>query len=122
MKGKIVLVPFPFTDLTSAKLRPALVIYEGAEDVVVAFISSKVPADLSAVDVLVAKKDTSFEKSGLKVDSVIKLDKIATVLKNLVVGELGDLGEKPRREVNHKLTKMFEMSLRVRATSNLALR
>ncbi len=28
MKGKIVLVPFPFMDLTATKLRPALVIYE----------------------------------------------------------------------------------------------
>ena len=28
MKGKIALVPFPFTDLTAAKLRPALVIRE----------------------------------------------------------------------------------------------
>jgi mRNA interferase MazF len=40
MKGKIVLVPFPFTDLTATKLRPALVIYEGEKDIVVAFISS----------------------------------------------------------------------------------
>lgn len=43
MKGKIVLVPFPFTDLSASKLRPALVLYEGYRDVVVAFISSKIP-------------------------------------------------------------------------------
>jgi len=86
-----------------------LVIYEGEEDVVVAFISSKVPSELSEVDVLVTKKETSFRKSGLKVDSLIKLDKIATVLKDLVVGELGELGEGLRREVNRKLRKMLEM-------------
>ena len=109
MKGKIVLVPFPFTDLTAAKLRPALVIYEGEEDVVVAFISSKVPPELSEVDVLVTKKDTGFKKSGLKVDSLIKLDKIATVLKDLLVGELGELDEESRQEVNRKLKKILEM-------------
>jgi mRNA interferase MazF len=109
VKGKIVLVPFPFTDLTAAKLRPALVIYEGEEDVVVAFISSKVPSELSVVDVLVARKGAGFSQSGLKLDSVIKLDKIATVLKDLVVGELGELGEESRLEVNRKLRKMLEM-------------
>lgn len=56
MKGKIVLVPFPFTDLTAAKLRPALVVYEGEEDVVVAFISSGLPSAPSGVDVLLRKQ------------------------------------------------------------------
>ncbi len=46
MKGKIVAIPFPFTNLSGAKVRPALVIYEGHEDVIVAFISSKIPAEL----------------------------------------------------------------------------
>ena len=34
MKGKIVLIPFPYTDLTEAKLRPALVIFEGKRDLI----------------------------------------------------------------------------------------
>lgn len=105
MKGKIVLVPFPFTDLTAAKLRPALVIYEGEKDVTLAFISSKVPSKLSEVDVLIARKSPGFGKAGLKVDSVIKLDKIATVLKDLIVGELGELDKELRQEVNQKLQK-----------------
>ena len=78
MKGKIILVPFPFTDLTAGKFRPALVIYEGEKDVVMAFISSKIPSELSEVDILITKDHASFRKAGLKVDSVIKLDKIAT--------------------------------------------
>jgi len=109
MKGKIILVLFPFTDLTAAKLRPALVIYEGHKDVVIAFISSKVPSEPSELDVLVTKKGTGFRKSGLKVDSVIKLDKIATVLKDLIVGELGELDEELRQEVNQKLKKLMEI-------------
>jgi len=109
MKGKVVLVPFPFTDLIAAKLRPALVIYESEKDVIMAFISSKVPSELSDVDVLVTKNHISFRKTGLKVDSVIKLDKIATLLKDLIVGELGELEEELRQEVNQKLRKIMEI-------------
>jgi hypothetical protein len=36
---KIVLVHFPFTDLTTTKLHPALILHESTDDVVVAFIS-----------------------------------------------------------------------------------
>jgi mRNA interferase MazF len=109
MKGKIVLVPFPFTDLTAAKLRPALVIYEGNQDVILAFISSKIPSELSEVDVLITKNRSGFRNAGLKVDSVIKLDKIATVLKDLIVGEIGEINEELRKEVNQKLKKILEI-------------
>ena len=39
MKGKKVLIPFPFTNLTITKLRPALALLESEKDVVVAFIT-----------------------------------------------------------------------------------
>ena len=109
MKGKIVLIPFPFTDLTAAKLRPALVLYEGDRDVVLAFISSKVYAGAGPAGVLVTASHAGFLKSGLKVDSVIRLDKIATVLKDLMVGELGELDDGLRAEVNRKFAKLFRI-------------
>ena len=109
MKGKIVLVPFPFTDLTAAKLRPALVIYEGEKDVVLSFISSKIPLNSSNVDIILRKSHSGFKKSGLKLESVIKLDKIATVLKDLIIGELGELDGEIRSEVNQKLRNIFEV-------------
>lgn len=107
MKGKIVLIPFPFTDLTAAKLRPALVLHEGDRDVVLAFISSKIPARAGQAEIIVTTSHAGFAKSGLKVDSVIRLDKIATVLKDLMVGELGELDDDLRDEVNAKLAALF---------------
>lgn len=74
MKGKIIAVPFPFTNLKGAKVRPALVIYEGREDVIVAFISSKIPAERYNVDVLLTSQMPVFRHSGLKRDSVIQLN------------------------------------------------
>ena len=107
MKGKIVLIPFPFTDLTTAKLRPALVLFEGDKDVVVAFISSRIPSTPTLTDVLIEGSHPEFGLTGLKVSSVIKLDKVATVLKDLIVGEIGEIGEELKRKLNERLRKIF---------------
>ena len=107
MKGKIVLIPFPFTDLSATKLRPALVIHEGSKDVIVAFISSKVPPQPSDTDVVITKNHPEFPLTGLKVNSVIKLDKVATLSKSLIIGELGEIGPNIRDEVNRKIRKIF---------------
>jgi len=109
LKGKIVLVPFPFTDLTAAKLRPALVLYEGDRDVVVAFISSRLPKRPSLESVAVNDEHQEFQLTGLKVSSVIRLDKVATVLKDLVVGEIGEVGDTLKREINRKVLEIYSL-------------
>ncbi len=50
-----------------------------------------------------------FEGTGLKVDSVIRLDKIATVLKDLVIAELGELDTHYRESVSTKLRALLQM-------------
>jgi len=109
MKGKIILVPFPYNDLTITKLRPALVIHEGESDVILAFISSKPPSKLSEADLLLTKEHPSFEKTGLKTDSLIRLDKVVTVLKDLIVGEIGEFDNALKNEINAKPQRLFRL-------------
>ncbi|MFH0850407.1 MAG: type II toxin-antitoxin system PemK/MazF family toxin [Candidatus Bathyarchaeota archaeon] len=108
MKGKLVLIPFPYTDLTSSKLRPALVIHEGEQDVVVAFISSKTPGN-EKTSVVVDEGYQDFNLTGLKTSSIIRLDKVATVLKSLIVGEIGETGSTLKKEVNEKLSTIYRI-------------
>ena len=99
-RGTIVLVPFPFTDLTGAKVRPALIISTSlpGDDVVVLFISSKRVA-IGKFDVLVEPT----KQNGLKITSVIKSSKIATLDKKMILGELGSLESKTMSQVAKKL-------------------
>lgn len=105
MIGDIVLVPFPNSDLTSGKLRPALVLYEDANEneVTIAYISSKIPLVLSPCDVLVTKGTHSFKESGLMMNSVIKLNKMASIKSYLVAGLLGSADESLREEVDRAI-------------------
>lgn len=108
MKGKIVLVPFPFTDLTSTELRPALVLHEGERDVVVAFISSK-RGNRTPVDVLISERNSEFKKTGLKLSSTVRIDKIATISKSLVLGEIGEVGPKLKKEINEIIMRTLNL-------------
>ena len=66
MKGSVVLVPFPFTDFSATKLRPAIVLYENDSDVVVALISSKIPAVMTRADIAVTRSQPGFPATGQK--------------------------------------------------------
>jgi len=107
MKAKIVLIHFPFSDLSATKLRPALVIHESDQDVVVAFISSKVPSHLLDSDLLISADHLSFPTTGLKRSSVIKFDKVATVSKDLIEGEIGMIEGRLTDECNAIMNRIF---------------
>lgn len=94
-RGKIILVPFPFTDLSSQKIRPAVIVsrpVDGSPDTIVAFISS-VPFRVSRCNVVLPPKHPDFKKTGLKATSTIRCDKLATLDKTIVLGEVGSLSK-----------------------------
>jgi mRNA interferase MazF len=105
-KGDIILVPFPFTDLSGQKIRPALVLYTASkgEDCIVAFISS-VSKGKSVFDVSIKLSKTN----GLKADSIIKLDKLATLEKKISLGEIGVLEPALMKMVGQKLRVLFAL-------------
>jgi mRNA interferase MazF len=109
MKGAVVLVPFPFTDFTETKLRPAIVLYENDHDVVVAFISSKIPAAMTPADIPVTRSQPGFPATGLKTDSVIRLDKIATIIRTRIIGWIGELPPELRLQVNEKMAELYRI-------------
>ena len=104
-QGAIVLIPFPFTDLTAVKVRPAIVLSKKVldNDIIVCFISSKKPRRLAPADIFIKKTERDFEKTGLKVDSVVRVGKIATLDKKIVLGELGEVNTTTRKNINNKL-------------------
>jgi mRNA interferase MazF len=105
-KGKIVLIPFPFTDLSGQKVRPAVILnsQNKKEDCIVCFVSSVKNSKLDTFDIKV-KANT---KNGLKIDSIIKISKIATLDKKTILGELGELDKEIISIIDTKLKKLFD--------------
>ncbi|MCX5898909.1 MAG: type II toxin-antitoxin system PemK/MazF family toxin [Proteobacteria bacterium] len=88
--GDLILLPFPFAELTSIKVRPAVVIGITADkykDLIVSAISSIVPEHLNKIEILIAPGS----KNGLRVKSVIKVDRIVTVKRDSIIATLGKL-------------------------------
>lgn len=88
--GDIVLLPFPFAELTNKKVRPAVVVCETKDkyaDIVVCAISSVVPQVLSNNEFPI--KPNKINK--LRSDSVVKVDRIVTVKSRDVIATIGKL-------------------------------
>lgn len=67
------------------------------------------PASPGPANVMLMQSDPGFNMTGLKTDSTIKLDKIATIIRTTVAGVIGELPETARKEVNHKMADLYRI-------------
>lgn len=105
-RGTVVLTPFPFTDLSGRKVRPAVVVSRSdrsGSDVVLAFITTYHDGNLTNADLLIRRDDPDFQLTGLKVDSVVKCDKLVTIDSSVLLGELGTLSDTLLRKIDSGL-------------------
>ncbi len=88
VKGQVVVVPFPFSDLTQAKRCPALVIagLEGI-DLILCQITSRAVLDKYAIPI----NDSDFEGKGLRQASNIRPNRIFTADSRIVLYQIGSL-------------------------------
>jgi len=110
MKYKVVLVSFPFDDLSDNKVRPAVCLTGAVgqhRHVVLAFITSRVPKELLETDVLIKMDDDDFENTGLRVTSTLRLHRMMTVTTDIIRRELGQLSDKQQEIVQEKIKALF---------------
>lgn len=86
--GLVVLVPFPFSDLSGAKLRPAVVVaYGGGDDWILCQITSNPYGDPLAITLV----DAVFRTGSLRMTSYVRPGKLFTANRALMRGEAGSL-------------------------------
>ncbi len=94
--GSVVLVPFPFTDLSQTKLRPALTLAPaGRGDWILCQITSNSYGDVNAIEL---QKD-SFQSGGLRVISYARPGKLFTANRDLMVAQIGTLKTGPFKQI-----------------------
>jgi len=106
-KRDIILVPFPFTDLSTNKRRPSLIIspddFNQSDDSIIAFITSNIPDQLRFGDYSI--KD--WKNSGLPLPSIIRM-KFATISNSIVIRKLGKLSENDIINFENHLIEFFK--------------
>jgi mRNA interferase MazF len=97
-EGQTVLFKFPQTDQLVGKLRPALVIRRVPgqyDDWLVCMISSRLEHEITGFDEVLRLGDADFDKSGLRVTSLLRIGRLAVVNKDVLVGQIGEIDSGP---------------------------
>jgi len=102
--GDVVLVPFPFTDQTGSKVRPAIVVSQKRydEDVVIVFVTSQLKRRGSHIVTIQAS-----EYNGLRQISSVVCSKLASLKTSLIIGGIGRLESQDFQKIQQSVAKVL---------------
>lgn len=109
--GEIVLIRFPQTDLQAGKMRPALIaaITPGRyADVLLALISSRIYQTMPEFDEIIEPSAPDYEGTGLKVRSVVRLARLATVESSVINARLGNISSERLQKLRERLVDWLQ--------------
>jgi len=108
-QGDVVLIPIPYTDLTTTKKRPVLILSnnkynQSTEDIIVAAITSNINDKFYAVKIT----NNDMEQGELLRESCVRADKLYTLSKSKIIKNFGTVKSKTIQVVINKIFSVFE--------------
>ncbi len=104
VKGDVVVVPFPFSDLSAAKKRPALVVATlTGNDVILCQITSQAMTDAYAIPL----SDDDFATGDLRQISNVRPNRLFTAEAGIILYRVGNVSPEKMQEVVTKLVQII---------------
>jgi mRNA interferase MazF len=105
IKGDVVVLPFPFSDLSEAKRRPALVLVPlVGDDLILCLITSQAKTDSYTIPL----KSSGFEAGSLRKDSYIRINRLFTADNQIILYKAGHLNPEILGEVTSRLISLLQ--------------
>jgi mRNA interferase MazF len=105
IKGDVVVLPFPFSDLSQTKRRPALVINQlDGDDLILCAITSQTKLDKYAVSI----ENNDFASGSLNRTSYVRVNRLFTAENKIIVYKVGHLKSQKIGEIINKLIEILQ--------------
>lgn len=105
VKGDVVVVPFPFSDLSNSKKRPALVLTSlKGDDIILCQITSKMIKDEYYIEIT----DNDFKDGGLNQVSNVRPNRLFTADKNIVLYKVGEIKAEMMKGIIKRIIELFD--------------
>lgn len=106
VKGQVVVAPFPFSDLSGSKNRPALVIASlSGDDLILCQITTVTRIDSYTIHLA----NNDFVVGSLDRPSIIRANRLFTADSNLIYRSVGSLSQKKIQEVINKIIQIISL-------------
>ena len=107
-QGKLLLVPFPFSDQSGRKVRPVIVISndefnEHSEDLLVVGVTSNISKDRYTLSL----SNNDLEEGKLFSSCCIKVENILKVEKELTLKKIGKINQRKFKEIVHVILRII---------------